>query len=143
MEIQTHIDINASPERVWHVLTDFERHPDWNPFIREIRGDVREGAQLHVRLGPPDGKAMTFKPVVTRAEPNRAFAWLGKLFMPWVFAGEHTFRLEPLDADRTRFHHGESFRGVLVAPMRKSLDSDTRRGFELMNEAIKIESERL
>ena len=143
MQIQTQIDIDAPTGRVWSVLTDFESHPDWNPFIRDIRGEVREGARLHVRLGPPGKKPMTFKPVVTRVEPGRALAWLGTLFAPLVFAGEHTFRLEPLGSDRTRFHHGESFRGVLVPLLRKSLDSDTRRGFETMNEALRAESERL
>lgn len=142
MEIKTQIDIDAPPERVWAVLTDFERHPTWNPFIREIRGEVREGARLHVRLGPPDGKPMTFKPVVTSAERASSFAWLGSLLAPWVFSGEHRFRLEPLDGGRTRFHHGEAFGGVLVPLLRKSLDTDTRRGFELMNEALKTEAER-
>ena len=142
MEIQTQIDIDAPPKRVWAVLTDFERHPTWNPFIREIRGEPREGAQLYVRLAPPDGKPMTFKPVVTSAEPNRAFAWLGKLFASWVFAGAHRFRLEPLAADWTRFHHGEAFSGLLVPLIKRRLDTDTRRGFELMNEALKAEAEK-
>ena len=142
MEIETQIDIDAPPERVWDVLTDFERHPEWNPFIREIRGEVREGAPLYVRLGPPDGKPMTFKPVVTSAEPARSFSWLGTLLAPWVFRGEHEFRLDPLGAGRTRFHHGEAFGGVLVPVLRKSLDTATRRGFELMNEALKAEAEK-
>lgn len=142
MEIQTHIDIDAPPERVWSVLTDFERHPTWNPFIREIRGEVRQGARLHVRLGPPDGNPTTFTPVVTRAEPNRELSWLGLLVTSWVFRGEHAFRLEPLGDGRTRFYHGESFGGVLVPLMRKRLDTDTRRGFELMNEALKREAEK-
>ena len=141
MEIQTHIDIDAPPERVWTVLADFERYPDWNPFIREIRGDVRQGARLHVRLGPPGGKTTAFTPVVTRVDSGQALAWLGTLGFSWIFAGEHVFRLEPLGESRTRFHQSESFRGVLVPLLRKSLDTDTRRGFERMNEAIKREAE--
>ena len=141
MEIQTQIDIDAPPERVWTVLTDFERQA-WNPFLREIRGEVREGARLYVRLGPPDGSVNTFKPVVTRVEPDRAFSWLGTLGAGWVFRGEHSFRLEPLGAGRTRFHHGEVFGGLLVPLLRKSLDTDTRRGFEAMNRALKAEAER-
>ena len=142
MEIQTSVDIDAPAERVWAVLADFERYPAWNPFVREARGEVREGARLVVRLGPPGGSVRTFKPVVTRAEPGRALSWRGTLGAGWVFRGEHTFRLEPLGAGRTRFHHGETFGGLLVPLLRKSLDTDTRRGFEAMNRALKAEAER-
>ena len=142
MTVQTQIDIDAPPERVWAVLTDFERYPTWNPFIREIQGEVRPGARLHVRLGPPGKKPSAFKPVVTRAEPDREFAWLGILGASWVFGGAHTFRLEPLEDGRTRFHNSEAFGGVLVPFMRKSLDTGWRRGFESMNEALKAESEK-
>ena len=142
MQLDTHIDIAASPRRVWDVLTDFSRYPQWNPFIREIRGEVREGARLHVRLGPPDGRVMTFRPVVTQAEPDRSFAWLGTLMASWLFSGAHEFHLEPLDSNRTRFHHREAFAGILVPFLRKSLQNDTRRGFILMNEAVKAEAEK-
>ncbi len=141
MEIQAHIDIDAPPERVWAVLTDFGRHPAWNPFIREISGEVREGARLVVGLGPPDKKPMTFRPTVVEAEPNRSLVWLGVLVAPWLFRGEHRFRLEPLGRGRARFHHGEAFGGALVPLLRRSLDTDTRRGFELMNGALKREAE--
>lgn len=141
MTLATHVDIDAPPERVWAVLTDFEQHPRWNPFIRHISGAVEKGARLHVVLGPPDSKPMTFKPTVTRAEPARALSWLGTLVAKWVFAGEHTFRLEPLADGGTRFHHGETFSGLLVPFLRKSLDTDTRRGFEAMNAALKAEAE--
>ena len=142
MRLQTKIDIGASPERVWAALTDFAHHPDWNPFIRKIRGDVREGAQLRVVLGPPRKKPMTFTPVVTAAEPNRHFAWRGTLLAGWLFSGEHEFRLEGLPDGGTRFHHGELFGGLLVPFLKKSLDTDTRAGFEAMNRAIKVEAER-
>ena len=142
MEIRTQIDIDVSPERVWSVLTNFAHHPDWNPFIREIRGEVRKGAKLYVRLGPPDGKPMTFKPVVTSVEPARSFCWLGTLVTPWLFTGDHKFRLEPLGSGRTRFHHSETFGGLLVPFLKRSLDTDTRRGFELMNKALKTEAEK-
>ncbi len=141
MTLQTHVDIAASPERVWQVLTDFARHPEWNPLIRHISGNPRVGERLHVELGPPGKKPMAFRPVVLEAEPNRAFVWRGALGAGWIFAGEHFFRLEPHE-DGTRFHHGEVFSGVLVPLLGKSLDTDTRAGFEAMNRALKGEAER-
>ena len=37
-EIKTEILINAAPEKVWSILTNFEKYPDWNPFIKSING---------------------------------------------------------------------------------------------------------
>ena len=144
MEIQTQIDIDASPERVWSVLTDFAQYPAWNPFIRSIRGEARVGGWLQVTLGTENEKRVTFRPVVTSVEQTSfLLAWRGTLIAPWLFTGEHKLRLEPLASGRTRFHHGEVFAGLLVPFLRKSLDTTTRRGFELMNEALKQESERV
>ena len=140
VEIQTHIDIDASPERVWEVLTDFPTHPSWNPFIREISGEVREGAELRVVLGPR-GKPVTFRPTVVEAEAPRALVWLGTFGGAWLFRGEHRFRLEALPDGGTRFHHGEAFGGLLLPLLRTSLDTETRAGFEAMNAALKARAE--
>ena len=32
------------------VVTDFAAYPEWNPFIRRISGDLREGTRLEVRI---------------------------------------------------------------------------------------------
>ncbi len=43
-EIHAELDIEASPERVWEVLTDFASFPEWNPFIRDASGGLKSGA---------------------------------------------------------------------------------------------------
>ncbi len=40
-KIETEIIIDAPVTTVWQVLTDFERHPTWNPFIKAIAGQKR------------------------------------------------------------------------------------------------------
>ncbi|HEX7339909.1 MAG TPA: SRPBCC domain-containing protein [Rhodanobacteraceae bacterium] len=141
MQLHTHIDVAASPQRLWSVLTDFRRFPEWNPFIRSIQGSLRKGAKLDVRLGPPGGDIMAFKPMVTRVEPGRVLAWLGVLAAPWLFRGEHVFRLEPLEGGHTRMHQSETFGGLLLPLLRRRLEVDTRRGFEAMNKALKARVE--
>ena len=69
-EISTEIEIDASAERVWQVLTDFSSFPDWNPFVQSLEGAVREGERIKVRL-----KGMTFRPTVLKFEPNSEFRW--------------------------------------------------------------------
>ncbi len=77
-ELRTEIEINAPPERVWRLLTDFARFPQWNPFIRRASGEPRKGAQLQVYLQPSGSNGMTFRPKVLKAEQNRELRWLGK-----------------------------------------------------------------
>ncbi len=138
--ISTSILISAPPERVWDVLTDFPRHPEWNPFIQSISGPLVPGEKLKVRIKPPGGKGMTFNPTVLTAQPARELRWKGRLLLPGIFDGEHFFRLEP-SGDGTRFVHGEKFSGLLVALMGASSFKQIERGFRDMNEAIKGRAE--
>ena len=128
-EEQTEIVINASPEKVWDILTDLDAFADWNPFAQRASGKVEVGQRLNVYLKPPNGMGMTVKPSVKMAEPAKEFRWLGRFLIPGVFDGEHYFRLEPADNGGTRFVHGEKFRGILV-PLMGGIISKAVKGFE-------------
>jgi hypothetical protein len=139
-ELRHEIEIDAPPEAVWRVITDTARYGDWNPFIRRLLGELREGARLEVEIAPPGGRAMTFRPTVLAADANRELRWLGRLLLPGLFDGEHRFRLDPLPGGRTRFVQSERFSGLLVRLLGKGLGR-TRLGFEHMNVALKAEVE--
>jgi hypothetical protein len=140
-EIHTEIEIHAPAERVWQVLTDFAAYPQWNPFIRRVEGEIKAGARLRVVIQPSGGKGMTFRPTVVTAEPNRGLRWLGHLWVPGLFDGEHSFTVEPLGEDLVQFIQSERFSGLLLPLFTKMLDRDIRRGFEEMNRALKQQSE--
>jgi hypothetical protein len=139
-ELRREIEIDAPPAVVWEVLMEFDAYAKWNPFIRSISGNAQRGEKLIVRIEPPDGRGMTFKPTVLAAEPGRELRWIGHLLLPNVFDGEHTLRIEPLDGNRSRFIQEERFTGVLVGLVGKSLDK-TEAGFEQMNVALKARAE--
>jgi hypothetical protein len=141
-EIRTEIEIDAPVKVVWTILTDFARHAQWNPFIREISGELRKGAQLQVNLGAPGKRAMRFKPIVQRVEPQKTFRWLGHLFFSGLFDGEHIFELESIGENATRFIQREKFNGILVGIFSNNLDTDIKNGFMAMNEALKREAEK-
>ncbi len=140
-EVHTEIEIDAPAGRVWRVLTDFAAYPEWNPFVRRGEGEVRVGARLHVTIQPPGGKGMSFRPTVLVVDPDRELRWLGHLWIPGLFDGEHSFVIEPLGEGRVRFIQRERFGGLLVPLLSKMLDVETRRGFEEMNRALKMRSE--
>jgi len=121
---------------VWAVISDFAAYPEWNPFIRRARGELREGARLEVQIEPPQARATTFKPTVRSVEPNRELRWLGRLLVPGIFDGEHSLSIEPLDGNRSRFVQSERFSGILVGLAKGTLQK-TGHGFEQMNAALK------
>lgn len=135
-ELHTEIDIEASPEDVWTVLTDLSHYSDWNPFIVSSHGTVAVGQRLMNRLRTPGGKTRTFKPTVTIVDPPRTFEWLGHLGFPGIFDGRHRFELT---ATRTGTHLAqiEHFSGLLVRFALRSLDEGTVGGFNAMNLALK------
>jgi hypothetical protein len=140
-ELRTEIDIQASADRVWECLTDFASFPSWNPFIRWVKGEARVGTRLVVHLQPSGANAMTFKPIVLTVSPPHELRWLGRLFLPGIFDGEHILTIDALEANRVRFTQREFFNGLLVPFLAHSLDTNTRRGFEEMNQALKLRAE--
>ncbi|MFW2383151.1 MAG: SRPBCC family protein [Acidimicrobiales bacterium] len=140
-QLHTEIEIDATPETVWKILTDLDRYSEWNPFIIEAGGEVEVGARLINRLQPPGGRAMTIKPTVSAVESAKTFEWLGHLLVSGVFDGRHRFDLEATPAGGTRLVHSEQFNGILVRFLRKSLDTQTRDGFVAMNTALKTRAE--
>jgi hypothetical protein len=139
-EIRTEIDIKASAEKVWEVLTDFNNFPQWNPFIRQINGDPKVGTKLKIHLHTSSGKSRTYRPTVTKVEPNRELRWSGKSFIPGMFNGERIFSIE-LKTNHVRFVHREIFTGLGVALAGDRLDKDMYQSFEKMNDAFKEEVE--
>lgn len=140
-ELKTSIEINASPADVWRILLDFEKYPQWNPFIKSISGSPKSGAKIVVKIHPPGQKTMTFKPTLLKVENNRDLRWIGHLIFPGIFDGEHAFILESADDSKTIFRQEEKFSGILVPIFWKSLNQHTRAGFIEMNQALKIRVE--
>lgn len=140
-KIETEIVIDAAPEIIWRILTDFENHPRWNPFIESISGEKSVGKKITVSIKPTGGNGMTFKPVILKFDHYKEFRWKGTLGISGIFDGEHYFILEKVNSSQTRLIHGEMFSGILVWLMGKTLEK-TKDGFVLMNQSLKRESEK-
>jgi hypothetical protein len=138
--IDTSIEINASAERVWQVLTDFAAYSQWNPFVIYAAGTPRAGETLSIRVQPPGKTVSRFRPLVLKAEPGRELRWVGTLPLA-AFRGEHFFLIEPLGEGRVRLHHGELFRGWLVPLVWRLQGEAIVRGYGMMNQALKQRAE--
>lgn len=124
--LRTDFTIDATPQQVSEVLTDFSAYPDWNPFIRRIAGTLQEASRLEVELHPPGGRGITIRPTVKAVKPGCELRWLGHLGIPGLFDGEHAFRLEPIGDERTRLVHEETCRGLLAPVVLNRVGEQTR-----------------
>jgi hypothetical protein len=136
-QISTQIVINATPEKVWNILTDFERYPAWNPFIKSIKGPAIIGQSITARIEPPEALGMTFTPNVLVFNSNQEVRWRGKFIISGLFDGEHIFQLTDNGNGTTTFQQSELFSGILVPLFKKMIDNNTMNGFQLMNQKLK------
>lgn len=136
VEITAVTPIDAPPARVWAVLADTAAYPEWNPFVRALRGPLVEGGQIEVELQLPGRELQTLTPRLITVEPGRSFTWLGNVGPRGVLDGRHSFTVEP-DGAGSRLVHAERLSGLLVPAFRGMLTGATPEAFTAMNEALR------
>ena len=139
-ELFAMIEIEAPAERVWQVLTDFGRYPEWNPFMPSVAGDAARRAELEVLVKPDGGRAMRLRPRIVTFRPPRELRWLARI--PGIFVGEQRFVVEELASTRSRLIHEKRFRGLAVPFVRRVLDGPVKRSFDATGLALKQFAER-
>lgn len=141
-EIRTETEVEARPEQLWRVLTDFTRYPEWNPFLVGVTGAAVPGGRVIVSVKTPL-VSVPLHCVVMIADANRELRWRGHLLTDGLVAGEHYFVIEPRGEKRTLFIHGEIFTGAISSIAWAIIERDTRRGYARMNAAFKARCESL
>ena len=139
-ELRTEIEIQASPEKVWQILTNLNQYPQWNPFIHHAIGTAKVGEKVDITFRS-GSKEMTLHCTVVKAEPNRELRWKYHVILPALFSGEHSFVIEPIENNRVRFIDREIFNGLLVSSQAKDIDTNSKHGFEAMDNALKARAE--
>ena len=78
LPISASVDIAAPPDRVWALVGDVTRMPEWSPELRRLRllgrGPVRPSSTL-LGVNRRGWAAWPTSSTVTRLEPGRAVAW--------------------------------------------------------------------
>lgn len=141
-ELRTEIEIQASPEKVWQTLTDLDKYPDWNPFIHHAIGKAKVGEKVDITFRS-GSKEMTLHCTVVKVVPNKELIWKYHVILPGLFSGEHSFTIEPMGTNQVRFIDKEIFNGLLVPLQAKDIDTNSRRGFEELDKALKARAEQV
>ena len=77
-ELRAETYVDAPPERVWALLTDLSRMPDWSPeLVRMVplkRGGLRVG-QWYLGINKRKAVVWPTRSVVAEVEPGRRLTW--------------------------------------------------------------------
>jgi hypothetical protein len=109
--------IQASPERIFALLTDAEGFPRWNSTVTRIDGPIALGQKLKIQVPLAPGR--TFQPRVTRLVKDREMEWSDG--MAPMFRGVRTFTLTPTGPGVTEFEMTEAFSGLMLPLIKGSL----------------------
>ncbi len=137
-EIRDEIEINASIDKVWNTVIDFENYKKWNTQLTYLGGEVKPKGNLHLKLAADGAAPYEFKPTISYWEDRKQFAWIAITGINRIFDGEHFFELEDLGPEKTLLVNREEYRGVLSMifkqlPMMKTAPN----GFKKMNLELK------
>ena len=112
MLIRTETILQASPEQVWAVLTDFPAYSQWNPLVTQIEGRAIPGEKIRITIPLPYvNKSISLPCTIEVCEPDRELTWWGVTLGAWFAKGRHFHKLEDLGNGQTKLIHGERFSG--------------------------------
>lgn len=133
--IETSVEIEAGAMDVWDVLTDFPSYgrEGWNEYIRSIEAPLTSGARATIDTYTEKMGERTLKSRLV----NVTFPLLTwEVRLPGLMRAMHYFRIEAIDAHRSRFIKGEQVSGLLTRAVFHMV-INSRPGFEVFSDALK------
>jgi uncharacterized membrane protein len=137
VKLEVSVSIDAPPEKVWQIMTDVERWPEWTESIKSVERldeeDFMVGSRARVRQ--PRLPTVVWK--VNSLEPGRSFSWEAGTPGARSVAGH---RVQPREGGSSVTLSMET-RGVLNAALAPLMAGMTRRYMEMEAAGLKQRAE--
>jgi len=138
IHIERTVSINAPPERVWSVMTDVERWPEWTESMKSVErlenGEFGVGSKARLRIRrSPNANVWT----VTELTPNRSFTWETN---SGGVKGIATHIIEP-DGNGSKVTLIVGLSGIVATLFGPMIGGQSRKNVEMEAEGLKRRSE--
>ena len=142
VDIATEITIDAPRARVWSILRDLDRYPEWNPFTPRVEATLRVGDPviLHVAMHPGK-KTMRQPEVMSSYVEGEELGWGTTMIHPLLLQANRTQRLTELSQGRCHYRSVDVFAGALVPIVMAFYRAPIQRGFDETARSLKARAE--
>lgn len=137
MEYAVAINVKATPQRIWAMLTNAADFPRWNSTIQSIEGQITQGQKIKLRASIAPERIFNLN--IREYVPQQRLVWNDG--MAPMFTGVRTFTLTPKPDQTTDFQMSEVFSGLMLPMIAGSLP-DFGPVFERYAADLKTEAER-
>lgn len=134
--VQTNeIVINATPEKVWQILTNIDNWNEWNERIKKptLQGDLEVGGKFTWKIN-----GSKIKSIIHSISLNKILGWEGKTFGASAI---HNWYLEPTE-NGTKVRVEESMEGWIINLMKKQMNEKLADDMKYWLKQLKEESEK-
>jgi hypothetical protein len=136
MKVSSDIPLEATPDQVWAVLTDFASYPEWNPLIKAASGTPTPQGHIEVTVGYLGSDLLTGSAEVTGWVPGKYFSFVIRKGPNWWYQEEHIFRIKEKDSGKIVFYNEIYATGLSLRFGRKNASHRMRYAVDQMNEAL-------
>lgn len=136
-DLNTRIMISAPPEKVWRVLNDFEKYPEWNPHLRALDGQPQPNSRTRFKEIFTDGDEVVRQIGMKSMAIDYEFIWEADMVpIPRMLTAKRKLIMTPQEPGATSLRHEIEFRGWLSGPLAQQMFSDYALSIAAMNDAL-------
>lgn len=136
----TSIVIDATPNQVWSVLTDFESYSDWSSTFQGLEGDISNGGEVNALFPLEDGTIVEFPHSLIFTE-GVSFGWSDPVLILPGIVDNHFYTVE-FCGNQTNFVQTDEFIGNNQNVPAIGLANALLPGYQTFNQELKAEVER-
>lgn len=138
MKVATEILIPASPDKIWKILVDFPAYPDWNRFLKAIRGQATQDAPLEIDVQYYGKHVEKQVVIVTGFMAPKYFSFVWKhSWGGWFLSTEHVLRLKDKEDGRSVFFQELYITGLGLKFRRRDMEHAARLSMDKLNDDLK------
>jgi hypothetical protein len=137
------LEVDAPHERVWEVVTDLGRYPEWNPFVVACVSTLEIGDPIWMRVRLIAGWAQPQREEILEHERGRRLCYGLPRSRIGALASRRSHEVHAEPAGRARYVSHFELAGWLAPLVALLLGNRLRAGFGAMSAAIAARAEAL